>query len=590
MTPARRSLARLALVAVLALAAALPAHASGGVGTTVARPGPDGAMGSSGEAALTPPGTLVPRTSVGPTIPGIDVSHWQGTINWSRVAASGRRFVFLKATDDTNYIDPTFATNRAAARAAGLLVGAYHFARPDPSPGDARAEARFFVRVADPKPGGLLPVLDIETSKGLDQAGVTRWARTWATEVESLTGVDPMVYTSPYGWMTRTGDTRVLARDGSPLWVAHWGVSSPLVPAADWDGRGWVVWQTTSSGQVPGIAGRVDLDRLAGASLGRITIRRLSVAVTGGAGHVTSRPVGLGCATTCVRSTDPNTTITLTAVPDANAYFTGWSGACAGTAVTCTVTMRANRSVGARFVTDITPPTPTLTPPATFTRPLSVAFDEPVKAVTPADVVLRVQGGGVVPVTRACRSASGPVACDAIGIRSVALTPAAPLVPGRAYVAVVNPSGVTPRVQDLVGNPAATTLTPFTAPLTVDQTQAPLMKGPPGAWMPVRATSASGGSYAVAGRAGATARVAFDGTGIDWVTVTGPNRGRAQVYVDGTLVRTVDLWSAVRTFGVVRPIEGLAAGAHVLRIVATGTARRGSAGTLVAIDRFDVLP
>ena len=91
-------------------------------------------------------------------------------------------------------------------------------------------------------------------------------------------------------WLTRTGDTRLLARDGALLWVAHWGVDSPTLPADDWDGHGWVVWQYSSTGRVPGISGHVDLDVLAGTRLGRVTIRRLSVAVNGDAGFVSGDP------------------------------------------------------------------------------------------------------------------------------------------------------------------------------------------------------------------------------------------------------------------------------------------------------------
>ena len=586
MTLSRRPVTRLAIVVALAIGAAIPARAGAPLPSSSDRAG---SLGASGDATITPEAPSAPR-AIGPTIPGIDISHWQGTIDWTKVAGAGKEFAFMKATDDVDYVDPTFVTNRAQARANGLLVGAYHFARPDPSPGDARREARFFVKVADPRPGSLLPVLDIETSRGLDQQGVTHWARTWVAEVREIAGVTPLVYTSPYGWMTRTGDTRLLARDGAPLWIAHWGVSSPTLPAANWDGHGWVVWQHTSDGHVAGIAGRVDLDKLAGASLGRITIRRLAIEIDGDAGRVTSQPGGFGCAASCARSVDPDTSITLTAEPNGNAYFTGWTGACRGSNPTCTIEMRGNRSVGARFVTDIAPPVPTFAPPKGFTDPAVVTFDEHVRGVNGSNVVLRRAKGGRISTELTCRGASGSVVpCSDTTVRTVRLTPDAPLVPGRDYLVVVNPSGADTKIHDRIGNVTPMTSSAFQAARSVEQSQAPVVKRPAAAWSQVRTTAASGGSYAVAGRAGAAVRLTFDGTGIDWVTVTGPNRGRAQVFVDGEPVRAWDLYARTRTFGVVRTIDGLSGGAHTLRIVVLGRHRPASAGSLVAIDRFDVL-
>jgi GH25 family lysozyme M1 (1,4-beta-N-acetylmuramidase) len=575
--PFRNATLAATLIAVFAMPAAL------------ATSGTDGAMGSSGEAARWAPGHLQPAGS-STAIPGIDVSHWQNTIDWSRVAASGVRFAFLKATDDVDYTDPTFLANRAGARANGISVGAYHFARPDATPGDAHREAAHFVKVVRPRAGDLLPVLDLETSKGLDQAGVTRWARRWLAQVRALTGVTPLVYTSPYGWIQRTGDTRLVARDGAPLWIAHWGVSAPTVPAGDWDGHGWRVWQRTSTGHVPGIAGNVDLDQMAGDSLGTVTIRRLSIALDGDAGTVTSAPAGLGCSSVCDHLVDPNATVTLTAIPDAKAYFTGWSGACTGTAVTCTVQLRGNRSVGARFVTDITPPTPTLRAPRGATGPAIVAFDEDVRGVGSGDVFLTEGRGSRVLVHRSCRGAKGhAVSCRGSSVRSVALRPVAPLVPGRAYDVLINPEGASPRIVDHVGNPAAGATLAFRAITRVEQTDAPVLKRPPGAWTKAGAARASEGSFALTSRAGAALRMTFDGTGITMTSVDGPNRGRAQLWVDGHLVRTVDGYAPTRTFGVERSVSGLAPGTHVIRVLVLGTRRAVSSGTSVTIDRFDVL-
>jgi hypothetical protein len=108
-------------------------------------------------------------------------------------------------------------------------------------------------------------------------------------------------------------------------------------------------------------------------------------------------------------------------------------------------------------------------------------------------------------------------------------------------------------------------------------------------WRTVDAPSAFRGSYAAADLSGAALTLGFDGVGVDLTTVTGPDRGRLRVWVDGSVVATFDLWSATPTFDV-RRVDGLADGSHILRLEVTGTARAGATGSLVAIDRIDVLP
>jgi GH25 family lysozyme M1 (1,4-beta-N-acetylmuramidase) len=519
---------------------------------------------------------------VGPTVPGLDVSHWQGTIDWSRVAATGRRFVFVKATDGDATVDPTFVTNRDGAEANGLFVGAYHFARPDHSRGDAGREARFFVGQVAPGPGDLVPVLDIETNGGLDQTEMIHWARTWVRVVHRLTGVMPMVYTSPYGWLSRFADTPLLAQDGARLWVAHWNVSSPTLPASDWDGNGWVVWQHSSTGHVAGIGTAVDLDRLLGTRLGPLIIRHLSIDVTGGAGAVTASPVDMDCRASCGRNVDPNASITLTATPDDHAYFTGWGGDCSGTDPTCTIAMHGDRDVTARFVTDITPPQPSIAAPARFDGPVVVRFDEPAGGVTPSSVVLREVSGGTLPATRVCRSLSGIVPCSGTNVRSVALTPAHRWTPGRDYQVVVDPAGVTPRVHDRLGNAAPTTPLPFEGPTGFEENALPVRQS----WGAVTNASAYGGAYAVSRQRGATFAFPFRGRSVTWYTVTGPGFGAAEVTIDGRDLGAFDLWSAHRTLRVAKTFSGLSRGSHTIVVHVTGRKRAAAGDRWVAVDGF----
>src|SRR5436305_2689585 len=174
----------------------------------------------------------------------------------------------IKATESTTYVDPLSATNRAGAQAAGIWTGAYHFARPDAPAGDALAEADHFAASISLGRGDLIPALDLEQTGGLSVTALQTWVSTWLGEVTRKIGIRPMIYTSPYFWKTYMGDSRTLADAGyKTLWVAHWGVATPTVPASNWGGRGWTFWQYSDCGNVPGISGCVDLDRYNGTDL-----------------------------------------------------------------------------------------------------------------------------------------------------------------------------------------------------------------------------------------------------------------------------------------------------------------------------------
>ncbi len=212
---------------------------------------------------------------------GLDVSHWQGAIDWLQVAGGGYSFMFAKATEGTTITDVTYAINRAGAHGVGLELGAYHYARPAGSNDAARvataiAQADHFVDVAQPTGGDLPPVLDLETKGGLSQAALLTWTRAWLDEVAARTGLRALVYTSPSFWKTALGDTPLFAGAGSRLWIAHWTANaSPLVPAANWGGLGWTFWQWTDCTKVPGLAHCSDGDRVNGPSAARFAIAAL---------------------------------------------------------------------------------------------------------------------------------------------------------------------------------------------------------------------------------------------------------------------------------------------------------------------------
>jgi GH25 family lysozyme M1 (1,4-beta-N-acetylmuramidase) len=208
---------------------------------------------------------LVPPAAAAPFVRGIDVSRWKGSIVWSRVAHGGYRFAFAEATNGFK-IDAAYARNHSGAKAAGLAFGGFHFARPAGTTrraviGNAVAQADLFVSVAQPQTGELAPVLDLEKTGGLSPVSLRAWTAAWLDEVQLQVGIRPTIYASPTFWRRAVGDASVFAAGGSSLWVAHWRVARPRVPAAGWGATGWTFWQWTNCSHVPGIRGCVDGDR-----------------------------------------------------------------------------------------------------------------------------------------------------------------------------------------------------------------------------------------------------------------------------------------------------------------------------------------
>ena len=204
-----------------------------------------------------------------PYLLGIDVSHWDGAIDWAAVSADPQRisFAVLKATSGEHSGDATYATNRTGALTHGILIAAYHFAYPQPTANDATIQADHFVDVAQLAADRVIPALDIESTglkfwTGITAAQLGSWMRTWLDRVFARTGLRPMVYTSPSFWESRVANNASIASAGYPLWVAHWGVASPRVPASNWASYGWRCWQYSDSGRVSGVPTSVDMDRL----------------------------------------------------------------------------------------------------------------------------------------------------------------------------------------------------------------------------------------------------------------------------------------------------------------------------------------
>lgn len=180
---------------------------------------------------------------------GIDVSHFQGEIDWQAVAADGVRFCFIKATEGVDNIDPMFQRNWSGAEAAGLLRGAYHFFHPNL---DARQQAEHFLSVVTLDGDSLPPALDIEVTDGVDVQGLQTGIRAWVETVQAAVCCKPVIYTDPSFWRENVKADL----SGYPLWLACYA-SEASVPA-DW--QTWTFWQHSDQGAVKGIDGPADLD------------------------------------------------------------------------------------------------------------------------------------------------------------------------------------------------------------------------------------------------------------------------------------------------------------------------------------------
>jgi lysozyme len=182
---------------------------------------------------------------------GIDVSHYQGVVDWGQVHQAGVSFGFAKATEGLSTVDSEFATNWQAMSAAGVLRGAYHFFHPEE---DAAAQATHFLSVVgEIGPNDLPPVLDVETTNGVAGSAVWAGAKTWLTAVAEATGRTPILYTSHSFWNGSAPDSSLTKY---PLWLADYA-TTPTLPHGF---ATWHFWQYSQSGSVAGVAGAVDLD------------------------------------------------------------------------------------------------------------------------------------------------------------------------------------------------------------------------------------------------------------------------------------------------------------------------------------------
>lgn len=201
---------------------------------------------------------------------GIDVSTYQGAIDWAKVKASAYSFAFAKATEGEFTVDDSFAENWAAIKSAGMLRGAYHFFRPYR---DAAAQAQHFLTQVQLGDEDLPPAVDVEVRDRVEPALIVAGLSTFADLVVKRTGHRPIIYTSPDFWINQLANPKSLT--DLPLWIAHYTTGNPIIPG------GWskfTFWQFASTGNVDGIAGSVDTDLFSGSYGELLALARASSA------------------------------------------------------------------------------------------------------------------------------------------------------------------------------------------------------------------------------------------------------------------------------------------------------------------------
>ncbi|MEZ4919223.1 MAG: GH25 family lysozyme [Saprospiraceae bacterium] len=196
---------------------------------------------------------LIPRhVPVSSEVPlvlhGIDVSHYQAQIDWELVARRTKPdFVFIKATEGSDFTDSLFCSNWDALRYHRLKRGAYHYFR---AYGCGLEQAKHFLQTVEMMPGDILPVLDVETTDDMAPEVLRKEVRAWLQYVEFKLGAKPIIYTNQNFY------EQYLAGifDNYPLWIAKYSDESPELS----NEKAWKFWQYSNSGCVFGINHEVD--------------------------------------------------------------------------------------------------------------------------------------------------------------------------------------------------------------------------------------------------------------------------------------------------------------------------------------------
>lgn len=193
------------------------------------------------------------KPPIGNYLKGIDVSEYQGIINWKKVKSNqtidSLSFVVIRGTAGNNHRDRFFKSNYREAKKIGIPVGVYHYYRPNES---SKKQAEFYIEHIKLSPGDIPPILDIEKISNVQSIlKLKKGIKNWLEIIEEHYGVKPILYTYTYFYNTYLFDDF----SDYKLWIANYSESkSPLA------NNNWTFWQYSEKGRVQGIKGPVDLD------------------------------------------------------------------------------------------------------------------------------------------------------------------------------------------------------------------------------------------------------------------------------------------------------------------------------------------
>ena len=212
--------------------------------------------------------------------PGIDLSSHNGDVDFRKVVNAGVKFAWIKVTEGTTHTNPGFEKKFEDARKEGLIVGAYHFARPDTYTGDPldwQKEADNFLarlNTVGLKCGDLVPVVDLEQGVKTDDDYNCNWYLKWLEYVGCETRTRPVIYSARWAWQLyiMKGNNDLQNKLATyPLWLASYNEGVQPERTTDlW--KKWDIWQWTGSGTVPGVRGRCDQNWMAGGQLDKLRV------------------------------------------------------------------------------------------------------------------------------------------------------------------------------------------------------------------------------------------------------------------------------------------------------------------------------